>query len=136
MWTENQAQIKIKKIAPMAVLYKTPLGRNQASKSKFGANHPLCFINLLLQEPFIIEASFIYFLKQIFDSRAFSYLCLNRILFKKSHQHNLGMIFPFFSEIQKKKNPQKLFFYFHESSTKSKCPLLYFSKHSRNEYCT
>jgi hypothetical protein len=41
MWTENEAQIKIKKIAPMAVLYKTPLGRNQASKSKFGPNHPL-----------------------------------------------------------------------------------------------
>jgi hypothetical protein len=41
MWTENKAQIKIKKIAPMAVLYKTPLGRNQASKSKFGLNHPL-----------------------------------------------------------------------------------------------
>jgi hypothetical protein len=30
MWTENEAQIKIKKIAPMAVLCKTPLGRNQA----------------------------------------------------------------------------------------------------------
>jgi hypothetical protein len=41
MWTENEAQIKIKKIASMAVLYKTPLGRNQASKSKFGPNHPL-----------------------------------------------------------------------------------------------
>jgi hypothetical protein len=41
MWTENEGQIKIKKIAPMAVLYKTPLGRNQASKSKFGPNYPL-----------------------------------------------------------------------------------------------
>jgi hypothetical protein len=41
MWTENEAQIKIKKIAPMAVFYKTPLCRNQASKSKFGPNHPL-----------------------------------------------------------------------------------------------
>ncbi len=35
---KKKAQIKIKKIAPIAVLYKIPLGRNQASKSKFGPN--------------------------------------------------------------------------------------------------